>query len=250
MFLPVSRIVYGPAVFALLLTMIVTAAPLESDPAFRAAQARYDDFEFADARERFEAILKRKLDDKTRARVLVWVGMCDAEDGALSDAAAAFDEAATYDPEVKPLPTMSPKARRMLDEARVRARTGPATGSRDQTTRGDGVEDAPPDGEPGAAGGAEPSPSSAPSALVVGGGVGLGVAVLGAVGGAFAGSLATNAADEAAALDDAAAATRRYGEATGLATTATVAFGAGAVAGVVGVVCLAIGLLGGQEPPR
>jgi hypothetical protein len=232
-------IVYVAAVLAALVTLLLTATPLESDPAFRAAQARYDDFEFADARERFEKLLQRKLDDKTRARVLVWVGMCDAEDGALSDAAAAFDEAAAYDLEVKPLPTMSPKARRMLDEARTRAR------KRMAGVVDDAPAEPPPTSSPTVTAGPGAGPmGAAASPLVLAGGVGVGTAVVAALGGAVAGGLASAAADEAASVDDAALSTKRYADASNLALAANVAFGAATVAGVVGVVVLAIGVAG------
>jgi hypothetical protein len=244
-------------VLGVVFSLLVAAAPLESDPAFRAARARYDDFEFADARDRFEALLKRKLDPQTRARVLVWIGMCDAEEGALADAAASFDDAARLDLDVEPLPTMSPKARRMLDEARRRARAALATPARgrDGAADDDAADDAA-DGDvrdgvrDDDAAPVVSNPASSPSPLVVVGGVAAGTGVVSVAGGIALGVLASTAASDAALDGDAAAASRRYADATNLALGANVAWVAGAVAGAVGAVCIVVGLsdAGAAEP--
>jgi hypothetical protein len=255
-------------VLSLLLPVLLAAAPLENDPAFRTARARYDDFEFEDARARFEALLKRqKLDDKTRARVLVWIGMCDAENGALAAASEAFEDAARRDPDVRALPTMSPKARRMLDEARARvvaeanatratpkkptppreaanrdddggADAGPVVDERDAPDTAGASRGAEGAGVPGAG-----STSAGGGAFVVAGATGLVVGALAGGASAALGALASSAATEAQGLDDAVAARERYASAEQfslLSTTSLVV--AGAVAGA-GAIALAVGLL-------
>jgi tetratricopeptide (TPR) repeat protein len=246
---------YGPRVLGVWLSLWLAAAPIENDPAFRAARARYDDFEFDDARARFAALLKRKLDDPTRARVLVWIGMCDAENGALADAAEAFEDAARHDPDVEPLPSMSPKARRMLDEARVRVRrsTGvddePVAAAVDAAPERSASDDAP----PGAAAndGVEPPPPAAGTIapLAVVGGSGLAASAVVAGAGAVLGAWAQDtyaAADAAASAEDA---HELYADAGRFATFANVAFVAASVAAVAGGACLLVALLDDPPPP-
>jgi len=222
----------------LLALLLATAAPLERDPAYRAAEAAYNAFEFEEARLTFEKLAARRgLGDAERARLQVWIGMCHAEEGALDAAAGDFEEAALIDPDVEALPFMSPKARRMLDEARKRAL------ARRPQARPDPL----PDPEP------EPTPTPPPtppgpglSPLVLGGAAALGVGSVAVVSATLAGVAAQGAAADAVSADDAATATARHQAAQQLALGANVGFVAAGIATVAGAGLLIAGLAGGD----
>jgi hypothetical protein len=224
----------------LLALLLATATPLERDPAYRQAEAAYNDFEFEDARLRFEKLARRRgLGEPERARLQVWIGMCHAEEGALDAAASDFEEAATIDADVEALPFMSPKARRMLEDARKRAM------AKRTPTRPEPL----PDPEPAPA--AAPAPAPAPvdaglSPLLIGGAAVLGVGGVAAVSATIAGVAAQAAAAEAVALDDADAAAARHEAAQQLALGANIGFGAAAVAAVAGVGMLFLGVTTGD----
>lgn len=220
--------------FALLLA---TATPLERDPAYRAAEAAYNDFEFEDARLKFEKLASNpRTADADRARLKIWIGMCHAEEGALDAAARDFEAAALVDPEVEALPFMSPKARRMLEEARARAF------ARRPPVRPAPLPDAAPTPEP------QPPPpvASGLSPLVIGGGAVLGVGGIAAVSATIAGVAAQSAAAEAVATDDAAVAAARHQSARQLAVGANVGFVAAGVAVAAGTGLVLAGALGGD----
>jgi hypothetical protein len=224
----------------LLALLLATATPLERDPAYRSAEAAYNDFEFEAARLKFEKLAaRRQLADADRARLQVWIGMCHAEEGALDAAARDFEDAAFIDPEVEALPFMSPKARRMLEEARKRAiaRRPPA---RPQPLP-DPEPVAPPSTTPDAA-----PPSGGPSPLVIGGSAVLGVGGIAALSATIAGVAAQTAAAEAIATDDAAVAAARHASARQLALGANVGFVAAAVAVAAGTGLVLAGALGGD----
>ncbi len=216
----------------ILVTALLQAAPaVESQRDFRAGVAAYEDFEFIEARHHFEALARDKgLSDAERAKVLLWVGMCFAEEGALGEAVRHFEAAAAADLDVAALKGMSPKARKMLEAAR-------------QKVAAQTPEPAPPEPQPTppstevvveADGGADADDTGGVSVLVpVGVGV-VGVGALAAVVGLAAGAGAAAAAADAETDSGAVAARTAYEGAQGFAAAANVCFGVAAVAVVVG----------------
>ncbi len=235
----------------ILALLLLTSTPLERDPAFKAARDSYEAFEFDEARRAFEDLADdTTLDDASRASLLVWIGMCHAEEGALRKAARTFEEAAGLDPDVAPLPSMSPKARRMLDDARrtapPRKKTSPVSPPPPTDTHTDTDTHTPtdkaPSGEPGSPVGLEEGTELNPALL--GGAAALGVGVVAAAASLAAGLAATGAADSAREEPNAAAAAARFAGAQQLAVTANVGFAVAGVAGVAGLVGMLIGLTG------
>ena len=218
--------------------VLATVTPLEREPAYRAAEVAYNAFEFEDARLKFEHLAVRPgLADADRARLRLWIGMCHAEEGALDAAAADFEAAAAIDPEVEALSFMSPKARRMLDEARKRAL------ARRPQARPDPLPDLEP--QPGQTPTPPPpAPAFSLSPLVVAGTAVLGVGGIAAVSATLAGIAAQDAAAAAVGADDAATATARHQSAEQLALGANVGFVAAAVAAVAGGGLLLAGVVG------
>jgi hypothetical protein len=222
--------------------VLATLTPLEREPAFRSAEAAYNSFEFEDARLKFEKLaMRRGLTNADRARLQLWIGMCHAEEGALDAAVDDFEDAAVLDPEVEALSFMSPKARRMLDEARKRA------GARRPPARPDPLPEPEPGPTPTPPTPA-PTPTPAPdfrySPLMVAGTAALGVGGIAAVSSAIAGIAAQDAAAAAVGADDAATATARHQSAQQLALGANVGFVAAAVAAVAGGGLLLAGGIG------
>ena len=222
----------------LLALVLATVTPLEREPAYRSAEAAYNAFEFEEARVTFEKLAARRgLADADRARLQLWIGMCHAEEGALDAATVDFENAAVIDPDVEALSFMSPKARRMLDEARKRA------SARRPPARPDPLPDPEPEHGPSAT---PPmtAPGSALSPLVVVGTAALGIGGIAAVSATLAGIAAQEAAVAAVGADDAATATARHQSAQQFALGANVGFVAAAVAAVAGGGLLLVGGVG------
>jgi hypothetical protein len=112
---------------SLLLVVLAAAAPLEEDERFVEARRHFDDFDLVGAKARFELVLLRDdLEAEERARVYLWIGLCEAENGRIEQAEVAFEEAAAWAPKIKALGNMSPKVREMLEVARERAKDRPS----------------------------------------------------------------------------------------------------------------------------
>jgi len=242
-------------VVVILALLLLTATPLEQAPAFQAARDSYEAFEFDEARQAFENLADdAALDDADRANLLVWIGMCHAEEGALRKAARTFEEAAALDPDVAPLPTMSPKARRMLDDARRKApprrpvkpsQVSPPPPTDPHTDPPAGPPADPASGSPDSPGSpAEPTGAADMHPAVLGGAAAMGVGIVAAAASFAAGLAAAGAADSAREEPNAAAAAARFAGAQQLAVTANAGFAVAGVAAVAGLVGLLIGLTG------
>ena len=216
-----------------LVFFMMAAMPLERDPAFQAARASYEAFEFDDARRGFETLAGgATVNDADRARLLVWVGMCHAEEGALPQATRTFEQAAALDPDVAPLASMSPKARRMLDDARRLALPRPRPAPQPVVSPSPPVSDTDAQVQPPRSG--EPREGFQPALLV--GTAAIGVGVVTAALSAAVGLAADGAAQGARSEPNAAEAASRFAGAQQLSVTANVGFALAAIAGAAGLV--------------